>query len=94
MKMAMALAAVIPPITALPITWREIAPAPVALQSGTQPKINAKEVIRMGRRRSLAPSRAASAYDLPFSNSALANSTIKMAFLAASPISMIRPICA
>jgi len=51
MKMAIKLAANMPPITAVPITWRDAAPAPVALQRGTQPKIKANDVIRIGRSR-------------------------------------------
>ena len=40
-----------PPITAVPIIWRATEPAPVAIHSGTQPRINAKDVIKIGRRR-------------------------------------------
>ncbi|EXI65762.1 MAG: hypothetical protein AW08_02974 [Candidatus Accumulibacter adjunctus] len=84
-----------PPMTAPPITCREMAPAPLASASGTQPRMKANEVIRIGRRRNCAPFRVASARDSsPFSYSILANSTIRMAFLAARPISMTRPICA
>ncbi len=90
----MKLAASMPPMTPVPITWRATAPAPEAMASGTQPRMKAKLVIRIGRSRSRAPSRAASMTDLPFSYSTLANSTIRIAFLAASPISMIKPICA
>ena len=50
--------------------------------------------MRIGRKRILAPARAASINGLPFSYSSRANSTIRMAFLAASPISMTRPIWA
>ena len=50
-------------------------------------------VIRMGRRRSLAASTAAAAGDMPSSTFTLANSTIRMAFFAARPISTMRPIC-
>ena len=49
-----------PPMTALPRICRESAPEPVAIASGTQPRMNANEVIKMGRRRRRAPSRAAS----------------------------------
>ena len=84
----------------LPDTGTEIirpippsAPAPVAVRNGTHPRMNANDVIRMGRSRSLAPSSAASASGLPRSNSSFANSTIRMAFLAASPMSITRPIC-
>src|SRR5664279_876149 len=43
-----------PPMTAKPITCRDNAPAPLALASGTQPRMNAKLVIQIGRRRSFA----------------------------------------
>src|ERR1700722_6682315 len=72
-----------PPITAVPIIWRATEPAPVAIHSGTQPRMNAKEVIRIGRKRSLAPSSAASTRGLPFSYCSLANFTIRIAFFAA-----------
>ncbi len=57
----MALAASIPPITVVPMIWRPTEPAPEAVHSGTQPRMNANDVIRMGRRRRRAPSSAASA---------------------------------
>ncbi len=66
-KIPIALAASIPPITAVPIIWRATEPAPLAVHSGTQPRINANEVIRIGRSRSLAPSSAASASGFPCS---------------------------
>ena len=95
MKMAMQVAANMPPMTAPPMTCRDRAPAPLAMASGTQPRMKANEVIRIGRRRSWAPLRVASTSDnSPFSYSILANSTIRMAFLAARPISITRPICA
>ena len=47
----------------------------------------------MGRRRSRAPMSAASARLRPPWNSSLANSTIRIAFLAARPMSITRPIC-
>ena len=86
-------AASMPATTTVPRICREAAPAPWAIQSGTQPRMKANEVIRIGRRRSRAPSSAASARLRPFSDSALANSTIRMAFLAARPISTTSPIC-
>ncbi len=89
----MTLAAAIPPITVVPMIWRATAPAPLAVHRGTHPRMKANEVIRIGRRRRRAPSRAASASGLPFSNSSLANSTIRIAFFAARPISITRPIC-
>src|SRR2546427_10833430 len=63
-----------------------------ANHNGADPKMKANEVIRMGRKRKRAPSRAASIRSRPFSNSALANSTIRIAFFAARPISTISPI--
>ena len=92
-KIPIALAASIPPITAVPIIWRATEPAPLAVHSGTQPRINANDVIKIGRSRSLAPSSAASASGFQCSFWSLANSTIKIAFFAAKPISMIKPIC-
>src|SRR6267154_3473523 len=67
--MPIALAAIIPPITVVPITWRATEPAPDAVQSGTHPRMKAKEVIRIGRSRSFAPSNAASANGFPLSYS-------------------------
>ena len=90
----MTVAASMPPMTAVPMTCREMAPAPLAMASGTQPRMKAKEVMRIGRSRSFAPSSAASTSGRPFSYSILANSTIRMAFLAARPMSMTRPIWA
>ena len=93
MKTAISVAASIPPITVVPMIWRATDPAPLAVQSGTQPSTNANEVIRMGRKRNLAAASAASVSGCPFSYASFANSTIKMAFFAASPISMTSPIC-
>ena len=90
----MSVAASIPPMTVVPRTWRETPPEPVANHSGTQPRMKAKAVIRMGRKRRRAPFIAASKSVSPFSYSSLANSTIRMAFLAERPMSMTRPICA
>src|SRR5215468_5899962 len=69
------------------------APAPEAVHSGTEPRMKANEVIKIGRRRKRAPSSAASTKGLSCSYSSFANSTIRIAFLAAKPISMTRPIC-
>ncbi len=73
--------------------WRATDPAPVATHKGTFPRMNANEVIKMGRSRIRAPARAASTSGLPCSYSSLANSTIRIAFFAASPISITSPIC-
>ena len=58
-KMAMPLAASIPPITVMPMICRVSAPAPLAMARGRQPKMKAKLVISMGRSRSRAPAIAA-----------------------------------
>ena len=50
---------IIPANTAIPKDIRAAAPAPVAITSGKVPKMNASEVIRIGRKRNLPPSRAA-----------------------------------
>ena len=84
---------VIPPTTALPMDTREPAPGPVAIARGRQPRINANEVIRIGRRRRWAALMAAVTTSCPPSRFILAYSTIRMAFLAASPISMIMATC-
>ena len=90
----MAVAMVMPKTTPVPMVLREAAPEPVASISGTQPRMKAKEVIRIGRRRSFEPSTAASRISSPSSRLILANSTMRMAFLAERPMSMTRPICA
>ena len=54
--MAMSVAASMPPITVgAEDAGATSAPAPVAITSGTQPRMKAKAVIRIGRRRSRAP---------------------------------------
>jgi hypothetical protein len=61
--------------------------------SGKTPRMKANEVIRIGRSRVTAASSAASAIGLPSSmRASRATSTIRMAFLALSAISSIRPI--
>ena len=83
-----------PPNTVVPIDWRLAAPAPVAIISGTTPRMKAKAVIRIGPQ----PQprgfhrRLDDARGLPRAG-ALANSTIRIAFFAARPISMTKPIC-
>ena len=52
----------------------------------------AAEVIRIGRSRVIAASRTAAALECPCSWRWLANSTMRMPFLATRPTSMIRPI--
>ncbi len=81
-----------PLITHMPSEMRELAPAPVAVTSGTTPRMKANEVMRIGRRRVRAASIAASAISMPSARRSRATSTIRMAFLAPSAISSIRPI--
>ena len=52
----------------------------------------ASEVIRIGRKRNMAAFLAATTTSTPLSTSILANSTIKIAFLAARPIKVTKPI--
>ena len=84
----------IPPETAVPTEFRASRPAPLANTSGRTPRMNASEVIRIGRSRSLEASIAASTTPSPRARSCSANSTIRIAFLAASPMSTSRPTCA
>ena len=85
-------AVIMPPMTPTPTTCRAAAPAPVATARGRQPMMKAKQVIRMGRRRILAASSVAVSRSVPCLSSSTANSTMRMAFLAASAISTMRPI--
>ena len=55
----------IPAKTAIPREILLAAPAPVEITSGNVHKIKAKEVIKIGRKRTRPPSRAASVMDLP-----------------------------
>ncbi len=84
----------IPANTVIPMTFRPSAPAPLAVSSGVTPRMNANAVMRIGRNRRRADSSAAVATSFPCSWSIFANSTIRMAFFAARPMSMIRPIWA
>src|SRR4030088_490130 len=64
-------AASMPPNTVVPMDWRLAAPAPVANISGTTPRMKAKAVIRMGRRRRRPASIAASMMSRPSAPPAL-----------------------
>ena len=80
--------------TVMPIDLRALAPAPVAITSGTTLRMKAIDVIRIGRKRARAASTADWMIDSPScSRRSRATSTIRMAFLADSAISRIRPIC-
>ena len=93
-KIASSVAATMPENTVTPIEMRDAAPAPLDRISGTTPRMKANEVMMIGRRRSLAASIAALTASLPASSFILANSTIRIAFLAARPISSTTPIWA
>ena len=80
--------------TLMPSERRAFAPAPVARTSGSTPRMKAKDVIRIGRKRIRDASTAASRIGLPRSSRpSRAISTIRMPFFADSAISSIRPIC-
>ena len=81
-----------PKKTAVPMDTRISAPAPWESMSGMTPNVNAKEVIRIGRSRRREASMAASVRFRPASCNCLANSTMRMAFLQANPISTTSPI--
>jgi hypothetical protein len=83
----------IPLNTAVPSERRISAPAPVAITSGTTPRMKANDVIKIGRSRSRTASSVAWWRGAPSSRFAFANSTIRIAFLHARPTSTIRPIC-
>ena len=92
--MAIDEAAIIPPITVTPIVLRATAPAPVANTNGNTPRIKASDVMSMGRKRIDTASIVDCKRSSPLSTRTLAYSTIKIAFLAARPIKVIRPIWA
>ncbi len=67
-------------------------PAPVASARGRTPNMKASEVITIGLKRWRAASIAAVVASIPASTFCTANSTIRMAFFAANPISVTNPI--
>src|SRR5438045_1389275 len=71
-------AASMPPNTAAPTPRRLSLPAPLAKMRGTRPAMKAKLVIITARKRSLAPSAAASEMSNPCRRRSMANSTIRM----------------
>jgi hypothetical protein len=93
-KIEITVEASIPPMTVVPRICRDAAPDPAAVHRGTQPRMKANAVMRIGRSRRRAPANAASRIGVPFSYSALENSTMRIAFFAARPISITKPICA
>ncbi len=86
--------AIMPPKTVTPIVFLDAAPAPVANASGNTPRINARDVMMIGRKRSRTASSVDCISSSPRSTLILANSTIRMAFFADKPISVINPIWA
>ncbi len=80
-----------PPITPVPMACKLLAPAPVAVAIGTQPRINAIEVMTIGLIRKRAASTADSTTDMPACRLSTANSIIKMAFFADRPTSVTMP---
>ena len=94
MKMPISDAASMPPKTGVPTARRDAEAAPVAMISGTRPRMKATEVIITARKRKRAPSTAASRIGRPASRCSFANSTMRMPFFAASAISTTSPTCA
>ena len=75
----------------MPMLLRAPAPGPLAKTSGMWPMTVAAVVMRIGRSRVSAASMTAWTLSRPCSCSLLANSTIRMPFLAIRPTSVIRP---
>src|SRR5690606_5086526 len=84
---------IIPENTATPIACRISAPEPLEKTSGTTPAVNAIDVIRIGRTRRRHASMIASHVLAPAASRVRANSTIRIAFLHASPTRTMKPIC-
>ena len=91
-KIARNVAATIPPMTPVPTEWRAPAPAPVEIARGSTPRMNASDVIRIGRKRRRAASIAAADGVSPSWFLSTAYSTIRIAFFAARPSSVTSPI--
>ena len=91
-KTPKAVTPIMPANTAVPRVRRISAPAPPAMTSGTTPRMNATLVITIGRSRSLHASRVACHTLAPACRRDRAYSTIRMAFLLASPTSTTNPI--
>lgn len=90
-KVASTVAASIPPITPVPMECRLAEPAPLLIASGTHPRMKAREVITMGRKRRRAASRDDSKMPMPCCRQSTANSMMRIAFFAARPISVTSP---
>ena len=70
------------------------APAPLATANGIKPLIKAKEVIRIGRKRLVAPWMAAPIMLTPSLRHWFATSIIKIAFFPSKPINITNATCA
>lgn len=81
--------AIMPPITVVPSACWLAPPAPVAIAIGRTPQTKARPVIRMGRKRSEHASTVASISGLPCVRRSFANSMMRMASFAASPMIVI-----
>ena len=81
-----------PPITAMARGWRNSEPLLTPRAVGSIPMAMAIVVMMIGRVRSCAASSKASVWPFPMRSASTACSTSKMEFLAASPISINRPI--
>ena len=81
----------IPPTTHVPMSCRPLAPAPVDTTIGKTPRMKANEVMMMGRKRSRAASSTALWRLRPLRCSVTANSTMRIAFFAVSPMMAMRP---
>ena len=77
-------AAIMPPATPMPTAFWLAEPAPVATAKGSTPRMNASDVIRIGRRRWRAACSVASTRLRPAAICSSANSTIRIAFFEAS----------
>ncbi|MNY13443.1 hypothetical protein D3C86_1465760 [compost metagenome] len=84
----------IPPTEAVPIVRFPIALAPEENIKGIKPATKANDVIKIGLKRAMAPSIAASTIVMPCLFFSTAYSTIRMAFFPNRPINMTSATCA
>ena len=80
-----------PPSTPMPMAFCAPEPAPVASASGSTPSMKASEVMMIGRIRMRAACRTPRPGPCPAPPGRVANSTIRIAFLAARPMVVSRP---
>src|SRR3546814_20652814 len=77
-----------PENTVTPSAWRISAPGPVAIAIGTTPRMKAKAVIRMGRRRRREAFTTASTRLSPASSACLANSQDRKSVVKGKSVSV------